>query len=122
MNVLMTLRRAVPVGLTAATLLAASLVHAQGTAPTAPGDRIEARQDAQAARIQQGVASGQLTRAETARLDHQQNHVQHLKQHAQADGQITPREAVRVNKAQNHASRSIHRAKHNHKTRPAAHG
>lgn len=36
MNALMSLRRLVPAGLTAATLLAASLVHAQGVAPTAP--------------------------------------------------------------------------------------
>jgi len=74
---------------------------------------VDQRQANQQARIQQGVASGQLTAGETARLEHGQQHVQNMEVRAKADGVVTPTERARLAHAQDVQSRKIHRAKHN---------
>jgi uncharacterized membrane protein YebE (DUF533 family) len=72
-------------------------------------DKREANQDA---RIQQGVASGELTPRETARLDRGQAHVQTMEANAKADGVVTGKERAAITHAQNVQSRRIHRQKH----------
>jgi uncharacterized membrane protein YebE (DUF533 family) len=74
--------------------------------------RIDAREARQDARIDQGVASGQLTPRETARLDRGQAHVQTMEANAKADGVVTAKERAKINHAQNVQSRKIHRQKH----------
>jgi uncharacterized membrane protein YebE (DUF533 family) len=86
-----------------------SSVHAQGT-NTAHADQRQARQQE---RIQQGVASGQLTPRETQNLQRGQARVERMKQHAKADGVVTGQERRRVAHAQNVQSRKIYRKKHN---------
>lgn len=74
--------------------------------------RIDARQAKQEARIDQGVASGALTRRETARLDAQQHRIDRVENRARADGTVTAAEKAKVTHLQNKANRDIRRQKH----------
>ncbi|HMU99982.1 MAG TPA: hypothetical protein PKD04_02795 [Rhodocyclaceae bacterium] len=74
--------------------------------------RIDQRQANQAARIEQGEASGALTGREAARLERGQRHVQNVENRTLADGTVTGREAARVEHAQDVQSRRIYRQKH----------
>jgi uncharacterized membrane protein YebE (DUF533 family) len=74
---------------------------------------IDQREANQQARIQQGVASGQLTPGEAARLEKGQQHVDNMEARAKADGVVTAKERARIAHAQNVQSRKIHRLKHN---------
>ena len=83
-----------------------------GAAQTAtPG--IDARQANQAARINQGVAQGQINPNEAARLARGQARVQRMESRAKADGVVTGRERARIHRAQDVQSRRIYRARHN---------
>jgi uncharacterized membrane protein YebE (DUF533 family) len=95
------------------TLLAAaalSLVSLGAAAQHAP--TLNQRQANQEARIDQGIASGELTRREVHRLEHQQNVINRYENNAQADGTVTAKERQRMAHALNHASRNIYRHKH----------
>ena len=70
------------------------------------------RQARQAARIDQGVASGELTVRETRRLRAGQNHIQRVENRVKSDGVVTHRERVHLQHEQNQASRRIYRNKH----------
>lgn len=74
--------------------------------------RVDQRQHNQAQRIRQGVASGELTRAETRRLVNGQQHVRRVERRVKADGDVTARERVRLDHAQDVQSRRIYRQKH----------
>jgi len=78
--------------------------------------RIDAREANQAARIQQGAATGALTPAETARLDRGQARVQGAEAVAKADGTVTKGEKVAITHAQNHQNRVVKHLKHNQRT------
>ena len=93
--------------LAAACLLAAPVAHAQ-TAPTQAGER---------ARIRQGVASGELTRAEAARLRAREANITATKQAARADGAVTPAERRVVRGEERRTSRAIYRQKHDGQVR-----
>jgi hypothetical protein len=75
--------------------------------------RVERRESRQHARIQQGIASGQLTRREAVRLHAGQRHVDRLERRAAFDGVVTPRERFRMERAQDRQSHRIARLKHN---------
>ena len=79
------------------------------------GQRRENQQD----RIAQGVRSGQLTAGETARLEHQQQNINHqvAADRSANGGKLTPGEKQQVNKEQNQASKNIYNKKHNQATR-----
>jgi len=97
---------------TAATLSLFALgAFAQAAGPAAT-PRIDARQAKQEQRIDQGVASGQLTPRETKRLEGQQARIDRVEDKAKADGVVTPAERARVTHMQNKASRNIHHQKH----------
>lgn len=113
-------RRAAPMAMFLALAALTAQAQAQGHWQDAQADRVDARQDRQADRIRQGVASGELTRPETARLVEQQRHIRRLERRTEADGQVTAREAARVEAAQDRASRRIHHAKHDGQARPRA--
>ena len=74
--------------------------------------RVDQRQANQQQRIDQGVASGQLTGKEAARLESGQERVQKIEDRAKADGTVTPKERARLQQAQINQSRKIARQKH----------
>lgn len=101
----------------ALTLGTVTLVHAV-TPAERQAQRVDHRQARQAARIDQGVASGELTRREEHRLEHQQQHVDNVETRVESDGKVTAKEAVRMEHAQDRASRNIYRKKHNRRDVP----
>lgn len=103
-------------GAALACVTAASFAQASAPAPAAtPG--IDRRQANQEKRIDQGVASGQLTRRETARLEHEQRVIGRAENRAKADGTVTAQERRRLHRAQNQASRDVRRQKHDRQQR-----
>jgi hypothetical protein len=86
-------------------------------APTAPATpRIDQREANQEARIQKGVASGQLTPKETYRLEKEQAAVGKAEANAKADGKVTRKERHRIVRLQDKASHDIHAQKHDAQT------
>ena len=85
-------------------------------------NKVGQRRENQQARIAQGVKSGQLTPAETAKLEKQQRniHKQVAADRKAKDGTLTASEKKQINKEQNQASRNIYRKKHNAATQPEA--
>lgn len=94
----------------AALALSASVAVAQTATPG-----IDARQAKQAQRIGAGVAKGDLTPGETARLARGQARIQRMETRAKADGTVTAAERARIHRAQTIESRKIYRARHNDK-------
>src|SRR5712671_3669465 len=88
----------------------------QGAKPTHFGNnKVGQRRENQQARIAQGVKSGQLTPAETAKLEKQ------VAADRKANGgTLTASEKKQINREQNQASRNIYRKKHNAATQPDA--
>lgn len=81
---------------------------------------VDARQQNQKSRIQQGVLSGEVTRAEAADLRSDQRHVKRAERRAKADGELTANERARLTRKQDKASRKITRQKHDLQDRPGA--
>lgn len=81
---------------------------------------VNARQQNQRQRIQQGVRSGELTRRETGALAHEQRDVRQLERAYKSDGELTRAERVDLHQEQNQASRDIYDQKHDAQDRPAA--
>jgi hypothetical protein len=89
----------------------AVLVSAPALAGTAT-PVVDARQERQDDRIDQGAASGELTRREEARLEAQQDRIENREARAKADGHVTARERAHLQRSENRASRNIRRQKH----------
>ena len=105
--------------LTVITLAAASIgAFAQAPAASAATatPRIDAREAKQEKRIEQGVASGQLTARETHRLDREQQRVAKAEANAKADGTVTRAERRKLTHLQNAASADIAHQKHDAQT------
>ena len=81
---------------------------AQGSATP----RVDQHEANQQARIDAGVASGQLNRREAARLEHQQVRIARAERRAKADGVVTPRERRALAAMQKKASADIAAQKH----------
>ena len=109
----------------ARTLIAASIAVLSATliAPAlAQGTNIpiiDQRQANQAARIEQGKASGELTAREAARLEAGQATVAAKEAKAKSDGIITRKEQARLERAENGQSGKIKRQKHDAQKVPA---
>ncbi len=86
------------------------------SAPQMP--RVEKREAKQDTRIQNGVASGQLTPKETYRLEKEQAAINKAETKAEADGKVTKHERKRLAKMQNKASKDIYKQKHDAQTAP----
>lgn len=82
------------------------------------GLRMDRREDRQAERIHQGVASGELTRREQAHLALREERIDRMEGRIKADGKVTGREAMRMERAQDKASRRIALNKHDRQQRP----
>lgn len=79
--------------------------------------RADARQDHQDDRIDQGVASGELTQREAVKLDAQQEHIENKEDRAEADGVVTKREKASIERSQDRANRRIAKQKHDRQDR-----
>lgn len=95
--------------------LVATLVLVMGSSafaqiPATP--RIDKREANQEKRIDQGVASGQLTAREEKRLDARETHLDNAEAKAKADGNVTPKERKRLHVMAAADSKAIHRQKH----------
>ncbi len=87
---------------------------ASSAAPATP--RVDAREVKQDARIQQGVASGQLNAKETYRLEKEQAAINRVEAKAKADGTVTKAERKHLSHMQNRASKDIRHQKHDAQT------
>ena len=96
--------------------LALLTINFAASAQTAtPG--ITARQRNEQARIRQGVRSGELTRAEAARLKGREADIRQDKRAAKADGVVTRDERQDIRKDERQTSRAIYRQKHDGQVR-----
>lgn len=87
-----------------------------GNPASASSQRMQAdvqRNANQQARIKQGVASGNLTTAETGKLEHGQARVSHKEAVAGANGHVGPHEQAHVQHAENVQSAHVYNKKHN---------
>jgi Tfp pilus assembly protein FimT len=87
-------------------------------AQTSETPRADQREANQQARIQQGVASGELNAHEAARLERGQTRVDAIENNAKADGTVTKKERAHLHRAQDHQSKRIHRQKHDAQKAP----
>ena len=78
---------------------------------------VDKQQEKQQARITQGVASGELTAHEAAKLEKQQSNIAHAEAKAEADGKVTRREREHLRVKQARASRNIYHQKHDKQDR-----
>ncbi len=85
----------------------------QGYAAAAPGRWLDRRQQRQEDRIQQGLASGQLTPREARRLQNEQARIRGAERRMRADGNLSPQERARLNAMQQRSSQDIYRQRHN---------
>ncbi len=81
--------------------------------------RNQRREAHQEARIQQGVASGQLNQREAARLNRGQARIDRAQDKAAADGVVTGREKHKLEKMQDRQNRRIYKEKHDGQTAPS---
>jgi polyhydroxyalkanoate synthesis regulator phasin len=112
--------KAALIGLTLATASMLSMAQAAAPAGAASTPGIDQRQANQEKRIDQGVASGQLNKRETRRLQREQNAIDRAENRAKADGTVTAKERRQLHRAQNHASHDIARQKHDRQRRAAS--
>ncbi len=77
---------------------------------------IDQRQQNQQQRIDQGVASGQLTPREAGRLEAGQARVEQREARMKSDGALSKKERVQLTRQQNRASKRIYRQKHDRQT------
>jgi hypothetical protein len=76
---------------------------------------VKERQENQVARINQGVASGELTKKEATVLRTEQRAIRAERQAFKADGKLTAAERAQLHRDQNQASKRIYKKKHNAK-------
>lgn len=91
--------------------LSAGAVFAQANDPAAT-PRVDQRQAEQQQRINQGVASGQLTPREANKLQRGQAKVAAAESKAKADGVVTRKERAKLERMQDKQSQKIARQKH----------
>lgn len=82
--------------------------------------RVNARQQNQHQRVNQGVRSGELTRREAGALAREQRDIRQLEREYKSDGTLTRSERVDLHQEQNQASRHIYNQKHDAQDRPVA--
>ncbi len=98
----------------------AAFAQAPAVADPTATPRIDQRVANQQKRIDQGVASGQLTAKETNRLNKREAKLAANTVAAKADGKVTAAERRKLKREANHNSRVIHKQKHDKQTAPVA--
>jgi hypothetical protein len=95
-------------------LVVAEVAYGQAQAPNSgtndPG--IQQRMQNQQQRIDQGVASGQLTPKEAGRLQAQEAKIKQDEARMKSDGKLTPKERKKLNKKLDRESERIYKQKH----------
>jgi hypothetical protein len=81
------------------------------------GQQIDTRQNRQAARIQDAMRAGHLTRLEFRTLVDEQHQIRAVEQHFRADGQIDTREFQRLDRVLDRASFNIRTETHDRQAR-----
>jgi len=92
--------------------LAVASIGAFAQVTMAPTSRIDQREANQQARIDAGLASGQLTRREARGLERELAQIRAAERHARSDGVVTPRERRQLERLQDRASANIRAALH----------
>lgn len=101
------------------TLALASIgAFAQAASGAAATPRVDQRQANQEQRIDKGIASGELNRRETRRLQKEQNVIDRAENRAKSDGTVTKAERRRLHKMQKHAGKDIRHQKHDAQVAP----
>jgi uncharacterized membrane protein YebE (DUF533 family) len=108
MSILKALANSSRFSLGLALVISSSFSLAQTTATP----RIDQRQQNQDTRINNGIASGQLTSAEAARLKARETRIAQLEAAAKADGKVSKSERKEIKQAQNKTSHAIRNQKH----------
>ena len=88
-------------------------INAQNTATPV----VDARQENQKDRIQDGVKNGELTKVEADRLRDQQRNIKKSEAKAKSDGVVTAGEQAKLDKKQDRASKNIAKQKHDKQER-----
>lgn len=78
---------------------------------------IDHRQDAQRARIAEGMKSGELTAREAKRLGKNQRRIAAKEHKYREDGVLTARERKKLHKSLNKSSKRIYKQKHDRQSR-----
>ena len=99
----------VALALSAATMSIACLV----ASPAWSAEHYGYAKNNQQLRIAHGVRSGEITRHELARLQHEQRQIKRFTHRAHADGHINKGERRQMAAMKKQASHHIHKAKHN---------
>jgi hypothetical protein len=102
--------------ITTLALATGAMAMAQTPANAASTPRLDKREAQQQARIDQGVASGQLNAKETNRLDKREAKLNADEAAAKADGKVTHAERRKLEREANRDSKAIHRQKHDKQT------
>ena len=79
--------------------------------------KVDAREQNQKERIQDGVQSGELTKKEAAKARANQRHIKHAEAKAKSDGVVTPAERAKLDAKQDKASKRIYKNKHDKQER-----
>ncbi|HMK57188.1 MAG TPA: hypothetical protein VK448_11170 [Dissulfurispiraceae bacterium] len=74
---------------------------------------IQKREAIQQKRIEQGVASGQLTPREAGHLEAREAKIKQDEERMKSDGNLTNKERAKLTREQNRASKKIYNKKHN---------
>jgi hypothetical protein len=98
-------------------LIALTALFAGGTVLAAETPVVDKREANQERRIEQGEASGELTRREAGRLEHAEDRLQANEAKAKADGVVTRNERARLRAEARHNSKRIARQKHDAQVR-----
>lgn len=93
-------------------LIATAMIASLGFSLTASAGPVNVRQNHQHARIEQGIAGGQLTPREASSLIHEQREIRAMEARFKSDGEVKPAEFARLKQRQEIASRRIYRQKH----------
>ncbi len=93
------------------TMISAASAFGQTHTPS-----INQRERNQQHRINQGVKSGELTRAEAGTLERQEARIKTQEMFAKKDGKVTPAEHRKLHRELNRESHRIYRKKHNGRT------
>ncbi|KAB2919535.1 MAG: hypothetical protein F9K29_05635 [Hyphomicrobiaceae bacterium] len=106
------MKRAALVAIVLAATATAASAHDYYDYSYSRSGRIDAREAAQANRIERARRAGELTWYESLKLRSEQARIHRMERRAKADGVITRDEARRIERAQDEASRHIYRESH----------
>lgn len=96
----------------AASVLSLAVAATAGGAQAYGQKKVDEERAAEAARIEQGRYSGELTRREYRDLRAEQRAIKEMESRALADGHISKREYRQISEAQRNASRHIYQETH----------